>query len=72
MSTHTANDARPENEALAMSPAGLGVLVSLRAENARALHDQLAAAGVAILTAPFGTPFGRTFVFIRVPSAVTG
>lgn len=55
-----------------MSPAGLGVLVSLRAENARALHDQLAAAGVAILTAPFDTPFGRTFVFIRVPSAVTG
>jgi predicted enzyme related to lactoylglutathione lyase len=44
-------------------PAGLGVLLSLRADDAQALHDQLKTHGVPILTEPFDTPFGRTFVF---------
>lgn len=44
-------------------PAGLGALVSLRADDATALHDQLRDHGVPILMDPFDTPFGRTFVF---------
>lgn len=44
-------------------PAGLGVLLSLRARDAQALHDRLRDHGVPIVTAPFDTPFGRTFVF---------
>lgn len=48
---------------LEAGPAGLGVLVSLRADDAQALHDQLKGHGVPILTDPFDTPFGRTFVF---------
>ena len=44
-------------------PAGLGVLLSLRADDAQTLHDQLKTHGVPILTEPFDTPFGRTFVF---------
>jgi predicted enzyme related to lactoylglutathione lyase len=43
--------------------AGLGVSLSLRADDAQALHDQLKDHGVPILTDPFDTPFGRTFVF---------
>ena len=44
-------------------PVGLGVLVSLHADGARAVHDQLRDHGVPILMDPFDTPFGRTFVF---------
>jgi len=44
-------------------PAGLGVSLSLRADDAQALHDHLKGHGVPILTDPFDTPFGRTFVF---------
>jgi predicted enzyme related to lactoylglutathione lyase len=44
-------------------PVGLGTLVSLRVDDAQALHDRLAAHGTPILTEPFDTPFGRTFVF---------
>jgi predicted enzyme related to lactoylglutathione lyase len=44
-------------------PAGLGVSLSLRADDAQALHDRLKGHGVPILTDPFDTPFGRTFVF---------
>ena len=42
---------------------GLGVALWLRADNAQALHDALAAADVQILVAPFDSPFGRTFTF---------
>lgn len=42
---------------------GLGVALWLRADDAQALHDELAAEGVAIVTEPFDGPFGRTFVF---------
>jgi Glyoxalase/Bleomycin resistance protein/Dioxygenase superfamily len=48
---------------LEAGPAGLGVLLSLRALDAQALHDRLRAHAVPILTAPFDTPFGLTFVF---------
>jgi predicted enzyme related to lactoylglutathione lyase len=40
---------------------GLGVAVWIKVEDAQALHDQLAAHGVAIVTVPFDGPFGRTF-----------
>lgn len=42
---------------------GTGVALWLHAEDAQTLHDELAAAGTPILTAPFDGPFGRTFVF---------
>lgn len=44
-------------------PAGLGVSISLRADDAQQLHDELKAHGVTIMIDPFDTPFGRTFVF---------
>jgi predicted enzyme related to lactoylglutathione lyase len=44
-------------------PPGLGVSVSLRADDPQGLHDQLKGHGVPILIDPFDTPFGRTFVF---------
>jgi predicted enzyme related to lactoylglutathione lyase len=48
---------------LGAGPAGLGVSVSLGVGDAQALHDALKAHGTPILTEPFDTPFGRTFVF---------
>ncbi|MDP9869205.1 MULTISPECIES: VOC family protein [Streptosporangium] len=42
---------------------GIGVALWLAADDAQALHDQLAAAGVPILTAPQDGPFGRMFTF---------
>ena len=42
---------------------GAGVALWLRADDAQALHDSLAAAGVPILAAPVDGPFGRTFTF---------
>ncbi len=42
---------------------GIGVALWLHADNAQALHDSLAAEGVAITVAPFDSPFGRTFTF---------
>jgi predicted enzyme related to lactoylglutathione lyase len=44
-------------------PAGLGVSLSLHADDAQALHDQLKSRGVPILVDPFDTPYGPTFVF---------
>jgi predicted enzyme related to lactoylglutathione lyase len=41
---------------------GLGLAVWVRVDGAQALHDQLAAQEVPIVTAPFDGPFGRTFV----------
>ena len=42
---------------------GLGVAVWVKVDAAGALHDQLAADGVTIVTAPFDGPFGHTFAF---------
>ncbi|WP_434439253.1 VOC family protein [Lentzea sp. E54] len=42
---------------------GLGVALWLHSDDAQALHDRLAGAGIPIVTAPFDGPFGRTFVF---------
>lgn len=44
-------------------PLGLGVSVSLAADDAQGLHDSLKEHGVPIAVDPFDTPFGRTFVF---------
>jgi predicted enzyme related to lactoylglutathione lyase len=41
----------------------LGVLVSLRVDDAQALHDRLGNQGVPIVIEPFDTRFGRTFMF---------
>lgn len=46
----------------AVSPRpGAGVALWLAADDAQALHDDLAAAGVTVLQEPFDSPFGRTF-----------
>ena len=42
---------------------GFGVALWLHADDAQALHDSLAASGVAIAVAPYNDPFGRTFTF---------
>jgi len=42
---------------------GAGVALWLRADDAQALHDKLAAAGVRIVTAPADGPFGWQFAF---------
>lgn len=42
---------------------GVGIAVWLHADDAQALHDQLAADGVPIVVAPADSPFGRTFTF---------
>lgn len=42
---------------------GLGVALWLHADDAQALHDSLAAAGVPVPVPPFDSPFGRTFSF---------
>ena len=42
---------------------GLGIAVWVKVDAAQTLHDQLAADGVTIVTAPFDGPFGRTFAF---------
>src|SRR4051812_44385686 len=42
---------------------GIGVALWLHADDAQALHDDLAAAGVRIAVPPFDSPFGRTFTF---------
>jgi len=52
-------------DAVAPGP-GVGVALWLRADDAQGLHDDLAAAGVTIITAPVDGPFGRTFT-IRDP-----
>jgi catechol 2,3-dioxygenase-like lactoylglutathione lyase family enzyme len=44
-------------------PIGLGLSLSVRADNAQALHDELQRSEVPIIMEPFDTPFGRTFVF---------
>jgi predicted enzyme related to lactoylglutathione lyase len=46
----------------AMAP-GAGVGLWLHADDAQALHDGLADAGVPVLAAPVDGPFGRTFTF---------
>lgn len=42
---------------------GLGVALWLATDDAQALHDHLAAAGVTILAPPQDGPFGRMFTF---------
>lgn len=47
-----------------VSRPGLGVALWLLADDAQALHDRLAAAGVPITAPPVDGPFGRAFTFI--------
>lgn len=43
---------------------GLGVALWLHADDAQAVHDDLAAGNVPIAVAPFDGPFGRTFTLV--------
>jgi len=52
-------DPLPETDLDSGQP-GLGVALWLRADDAQALHDQLAQHDVTILTEPVDGPFGRT------------
>ena len=47
----------------AVDALGWGVAIWLQAEKTDEIHDDLAAHGVPIVTAPFDGPFGRTFAF---------
>ena len=54
----------PGVEPAAVSPhPGTGVALWLHADDAQALHDDLDAAGVPIVSPPIDGPFGRTFTF---------
>lgn len=46
-----------------VSHPGLGVALWLQADDAQALHDRLATAGVPIVAPPVDGPFGRAFTF---------
>ena len=48
-------------DALAQASGGVGLWV--RADDAQRMHDDLAAAGATITSAPVDGPFGRTFTF---------
>ena len=48
---------------LEAGPLGLRVSLSLHVDDAQALHAHLKSRGVPILTDPFQTPIGLTFVF---------
>ena len=52
----------PDTDLAAGLP-GLGVALWFACEDARALHDHLAAEGVDIVTPPFASPFGDAFAF---------
>lgn len=52
----------PDTDLAAGLP-GLGVALWFACEDARALHNHLAAEGVDIVTPPFSGPFGDTFAF---------
>jgi hypothetical protein len=43
---------------------GIGVVLWFRTNDAQALHDRLAAAGVRIVKAPEDSPCGRTLTFV--------
>ncbi|WP_353650101.1 VOC family protein [Nakamurella sp. A5-74] len=43
---------------------GVGVALWMGDDNAEALHDSLAAAGVSMVGEPFQGPFGYTFTFL--------
>lgn len=47
----------------ATSRPGLGVALWLRADDAQAVHDRIAATGLPIVAEPCDGPFGRTFTF---------
>lgn len=47
----------------AVTQPGLGVALWLHTDDAQALHDSLAAAGVRVVAPPVDGPFGRTFTF---------
>lgn len=55
---------RPLVDLDAVERPGWGVALWFRCDDAQALHDSLAGAGVQIAQEPFDGPFGRTFAFM--------
>jgi predicted enzyme related to lactoylglutathione lyase len=60
--TFAVREPLPETDLDSGQP-GLGIALWFAVDDAQALHDQLAEAGVTILNDPFDGPFGRTFTF---------
>lgn len=56
-------DLVPGTDLDALPQPGRGVALWLHAPDAQSIHDDLAAAGTTIVTAPVDGPFGRTFTF---------
>ncbi|MEJ8305133.1 VOC family protein [Saccharibacillus sacchari] len=56
-------DLMPGVELHSIAQPGLGVALWLYAPDAQDIHDNLAASGVTITSAPIDGPFGRTFTF---------
>ncbi|MGO2036043.1 MAG: VOC family protein [Brevibacterium sp.] len=53
----------PDVDLDSVTTPGLGVALWFRCDDAQALHDSLAEAGVEILSEPAPSPFGLTFAF---------
>ncbi|THG32891.1 VOC family protein [Naasia lichenicola] len=47
----------------AVAQPGIGAAIWLHATDPQTIHDELAAAGATIVSAPIDGPFGRTFTF---------
>ena len=63
-SAFAVREPQPGVDVAAITPhPGAGVVLWLAADDAQALHDAMASAGVEIAGAPFDGPFGRTFTF---------
>ncbi len=56
-------DLAPGTDLTGIAQPGVGVAVWLHATEVQQMHDDLAAAGHRIVTAPTDGPFGRTFTF---------
>lgn len=56
-------DLAPDTDLTGAALPGVGVAVWLHATEVQQMHDELAAAGHRIVTAPIDGPFGRTFTF---------
>ena len=56
-------DVIPGTDLDAVAQPGIGAAIWLHATDVQEIHDQLAADGHRIVTAPLDGPFGRTFAF---------
>jgi predicted enzyme related to lactoylglutathione lyase len=56
-------DVVPGTDLASVAQPGVGAAIWLHASDVQAIHDDLAAAGRTIVSAPVDGPFGRTFTF---------